>query len=145
MAANRFDPHYFDLEKPAGGGRGRPRVVLNEAGQAMVQKLASVACTDEEIALILNIEKRQLRSKWNKENYEKAKEQGFALAKLSLRRAQFEEAKKGNYGMLRWLGIQYLGQTDKKEIVDGKDKEPQELKITINPASGVKLEEEEGS
>ena len=67
------------------------------------------------------------------------------MAKLSLRRAQFEEAKKGNYGMLRWLGIQYLGQTDKKEIVDGKEKEPQELKITINPASGVKLEEEEGS
>ena len=23
MAANRFDPNYFDLEKPAGGGRGR--------------------------------------------------------------------------------------------------------------------------
>ena len=38
-----------------------------------------------------------------------------------------------------------MGQTDKKEIVDGKEKEPQELKITINPASGVKLEEEEGA
>lgn len=77
-----------------------------------VEKLASIQCTQEEIANFLEISTRTLqRDKEFCRIYKKCKESG----KMSLRRMQFKKANDGSVPMLIWLGKQYLGQTDKVE------------------------------
>lgn len=77
-----------------------------------VEKLASIQCTQEEIANFLGISTRTLqRDKEFCRIYKKGMENG----KMSLRRMQFKKANEGNVSMLIWLGKQYLGQTDKVE------------------------------
>lgn len=77
-----------------------------------VEKLASIQCTQEEIANFLDISTRTLqRDKEFCRIYKKGMENG----KMSLRRMQFKKANDGNVSMLIWLGKQYLGQTDKVE------------------------------
>lgn len=39
-----------------------------------------------------------------------------ADGRISIRRAQFQSANKGNTSMLIWLGKQYLGQKEQQEI-----------------------------
>ena len=55
--------------------------------------------------------------RWCKRTYElgfaDAYKKFSATGKTSLRRHQFDLAKKGNAAMLIWLGKQYLGQSDK--------------------------------
>ena len=58
-----------------------------------------------------------------------------AGGKTSLRRHQFELAKKGNATMLIWLGKQYLGQTDRPCVEEAdEDIDPQELARILSSA-----------
>jgi hypothetical protein len=98
---------------------GRPRKTID---YKLVWDLASIMCTQEEIAGILKVSVDTLqRSQKFSGMYKKAQE----TAKSSLRRAQWRAADKGNTGMLIWLGKQYLGQKDKSEQeITGKDGQP---------------------
>jgi len=85
---------------------GRPRFVID---METVRKLASIQCTQEEIAAFLGCSVDTLQR--NEEFcgvYKKAIESG----KSSLRRLQWKAAEKGNTSMLIWLGKQYLAQRD---------------------------------
>ena len=78
-----------------------------------VEQLGAIQCTYEEVAAVLGcsadtIARRMKRSKTFKE----ALERGQQTGKASLRRLQWEAAKKGNVTMLIWLGKNLLGQTD---------------------------------
>jgi len=73
-----------------------------------IVKLAGLFCTQAEIASIVGVSERTIRRRYQAEF-----ERGQSLAKVSLRRAQWELAKRGNAQMLRWLGIQLLGQRDR--------------------------------
>ena len=74
-----------------------------------VEKLASIQCTQEEIANILGLSVRTLqRDEEFCRLYKKGQEDG----KMSLRRTQFKIAEKGNASMAIFLGKQYLGQRD---------------------------------
>ena len=77
-----------------------------------VKKLASIMCTQEEIASFLGCDVRTLQR--NEEFcrlYKEARETG----KMSLRRMQFKLAEK-SYAMAIFLGKQYLGQRDSYEV-----------------------------
>lgn len=98
---------------------GRPKF---EIDMDAVRKLATIQCTQEEIASFLGCSVDTLqRSEEFCGVYKKALESG----KSSLRRFQWKAAEKGNTSMLIWLGKQYLGQKDQTESSD-------EIKVTVN-------------
>lgn len=78
-----------------------------------VEKLARIGCTDKEIALLAGISESTLRRRCRE-----ALSRGRASLAKSLRRKQLELARKGSVPMLIWLGKQYLGQTDRQEVVE---------------------------
>ena len=91
---------------------GRPPKVID---YNLVERLAQIQCTQEEISNVLDVSTRTLqRDKEFCRIYKKGLESG----KMSLRRFQWEEAKKGNTTMLVWLGKQYLGQKEPKDEVE---------------------------
>lgn len=98
---------------------GRPR---KEIDRITFEKLCEIQCTLTEIAGVLRVSEDTVE-RWCERTYELGFAECFkkfsAAGKTSLRRQQFELAKKGNATMLIWLGKQYLGQTDKPiEAVD---------------------------
>ena len=99
---------YMRLE-PSGGGR--PRQILNEQGKQLIEALAKIMCTDEEIAACLDTSVDTLLNKNNREAFTECKKRGAENGKASLRRTQFKLAEK-SAAMAIFLGRQYLGQTN---------------------------------
>jgi hypothetical protein len=87
---------------------GRPKIEI-DADQ--VKKLAAMQCTNVEIAAFFNCDEGTIRKRFS-DVLSKGRETG----KISLRRMQWQSAEKGNTSMLIWLGKQYLGQSDKKDL-----------------------------
>ena len=91
---------------------------VKEFSQETFEKLAKMQCTQEEICFFLNTTDKTL-SKWCKRtyglNFSEAIKKYSADGKISLRRYQFELAKK-NASMAIWLGKQYLGQKDEVQV-----------------------------
>lgn len=98
---------------------GRPK---KEIDYTAVEKLASIQCTQEEIANFLELSVRTLQ---RDEEFCRIYKKGMDNGKMSLRRTQFKLAEK-NSAMAIFLGKQYLGQ---KDIIENT--ESQESKITI--------------
>lgn len=73
-----------------------------------VKKLASIMCTQEEIASFLGCDVRTLQ---RDEEFCRIYKEGRENGKMSLRRMQFKLAEK-SYAMAIFLGKQYLGQKD---------------------------------
>ena len=88
---------------------GRPK---KELDYELIEELAMIQCTQEEIASCLKVNVSTLK---RDEKFCTIYKQGQEQGKKSLRRWQFDAAKKGNSAILIWLGKQYLGQTDKIE------------------------------
>jgi hypothetical protein len=80
------------------------------------EALAALQCTFDEIASGLGVSLSTLERR-RKENPEldEAIKRGRELGKRSIRRLQYDAAKKGNVTMLIWLGKQWLKQADKVE------------------------------
>lgn len=87
---------------------GRPPLEIDEE---MVEKLASICCTMNEMASILECSVDTLERR-----FADIIEKGRSKGKSSLRRKQYEVAMGGNPTMLIWLGKQQLGQTDKRSV-----------------------------
>lgn len=89
---------------------GRPKFQID---YEEVTKLASIMCTQEEIASILgcSVDTLQRDEKFCG-LYLKAMQTG----KSSLRRSQWKSAQDGNVVMQIWLGKNYLDQSDRKEV-----------------------------
>ena len=73
-----------------------------------VKKLASIMCTQDEIASCLGCDVRTLQ---RDEEFCRLYKEGRENGKMSLRRMQFKLAEK-SYAMAIFLGKQYLGQKD---------------------------------
>ena len=71
--------------------------------------LASLGCTESEIATLTRTTKEKLHDKGN------LIAEGRARLKHSLRRAQIKFALRGNPSLLIWLGKTYLGQSDQQQ------------------------------
>ena len=87
---------------------GRPKI---EIDSDQVRKLAAMQCTNVEIAAFFDCDEGTIRKRFS-DILSKGREGG----KISLRRMQWQSAEKGNTSMLIWLGKQYLGQSDKKDL-----------------------------
>jgi len=85
----------------------RPKAQLD---MKMVENLAAIGCTQDEIATIVGVSLPTLRK-----HARAAIDSGHEKMRVSLRRWQYEKAKDGNVTMLIWLGKQYLGQSDRHE------------------------------
>jgi len=85
----------------------RPRKVIDPK---QVEGLASIGCTLDEMALVLDCSKSVLSRRFSN-----AIKKGKAKMQSSLRRLQYDAARNGNVTMMIWLGKQYLGQRDKFE------------------------------
>ena len=84
----------------------------------LVEKLASIQCTQEEIANFLGLSVRTLQ---RDEEFCHIYKKGMENGKMSLRRIQFRIAEKGNAAMAIFLGKQYLGQKDIVETDNSKE------------------------
>lgn len=95
-------------EQPKNKG-GRPKFVID---YKTVEKLASIMCTQEEIASYLGCDVRTLQ---RDSEFCRVYKKGLDGGRMSLRRKQFQMSDT-NATMAIWLGKQYLGQTDKQEV-----------------------------
>ena len=103
-------PPHFDSngDGPHTNGHGRPRVKVN---LTKLRQAAAEYATFEEIAAELGVSIATLQRHFADEI-----EAGWRRAKLSLRRAQFKAALRGNVVMQIWLGKQHLGQIDQSKV-----------------------------
>lgn len=84
---------------------GRPKFKID---YELVESLASIMCTQEEIANILGCERTTFH---RDEKFGEIYKRGLDNARSSLRRNQFKLSE-NNPTMAIWLGKQYLGQKD---------------------------------
>ena len=96
---------------------GRPRI---EIKQEDFEKLCAMQCTLIEIAGFFDCCEDTIEN-WCRRTYGETFSDVYkkkcAKGKISIRRNQFKAADAGNASMLIWLGKQYLGQSDKQEVV----------------------------
>ena len=86
----------------------------------MIERLASIMCSYEEIAMVLNTSVDNL-----KKRYTDIIERGRAEGKMGIRRAQYSKATKDkDVRMLIFLGKQYLGQQDSPSETENNDPLP---------------------
>lgn len=118
-------------------GRGRPKKVLNGTGAKVIEALAQVMCTEEEIAACLGVSVETLKTKNNKEIFSECFKKGRDVGKMSLRRAQFRIAQ-ANPTMAIWLGKQYLGQMEKPSSEEDNEfnDTPATIEVIVEDASG---------
>lgn len=92
---------------------------LKEINQKQFEKLCELQCTKDEICAMFECQDDTLE-RWCKRTYKKGFSEVFKekrqLGKMSLRRSQMKMAET-NPTMAIWLGKQYLGQRDNKDIV----------------------------
>lgn len=88
---------------------GRPKKIP-ELTEQQIQELASIGCTDEEIARLAGLGETTLQTRFGA-----LLKQGRAQLRENLRKAQVKRALGGSDTMLIWLGKQYLGQSDKTQ------------------------------
>lgn len=91
-------------KKGKGGGAGRPRLVIDKD---LLEQLAKIQCTMEEIAAVLGCSVDTLERNFA-DTIKKGKDEG----KASLRRLQWKGAQDGKPAMLIWLGKQVLAQKE---------------------------------
>lgn len=87
---------------------------LTKIDGEQVEKLAMLGCRVDEIAVVLGGSETTL---WRR--FGSLIKRGHANQKMSLRKLQFDAAKKGNPALLIWLGKQYLGQKDSPIEIEG--------------------------
>lgn len=111
MKSDKDKNPFFDAEETG----GRPRMLLNERGTAVVKRMAEIMCTNEEIADVLGVGVDLITNDNNNAVFQAAKREGQVKGKMSLRRKQFALAEK-NANMAIFLGKNYLDQKDKQEV-----------------------------
>lgn len=108
---------------------------LKEIDKKQFENLCGLQCTKEEICAFFELTDKTLES-WCKRTYNKGFSEVFrekrGMGKISLRRAQFELAKK-NATMAIWLGKQFLNQRDQVQV---------EIKNENNLLDAIKSTEE---
>lgn len=124
-------------EKRTEAKRGRPEIKVDWPA---VDKLLQIQCTGEEIAAILGIAYSTLERKCktdNRMNFADYSREKRAAGLPSLRRRQWTKAMEGDTQMLKWLGANYLDQTDKKQTdhksSDGSMSPPEQIEIVAAP------------
>ena len=96
---------------------GRPK---KEIDWKLVENLASIMCTQSEIASVIGVDIKTLKAR---DEFLPTLEKGLEKGKASLRRTQFKLAER-NASMAIFLGKQYLGQKDTTSLNREYDNTP---------------------
>ena len=91
----------------------RPKIEIN---LEELEKLARLQCTYAEIAAFFDCSIDTIKRRMKDEEFCTTYKKGLEEGKASLRRMQWKAAQGGNATMLIWLGKQYLGQSDKRDL-----------------------------
>lgn len=114
---------------------GRPKIEWSTEQWEQFEKLCSIQCTQEEICDVMGVTDKTI-TRLVKDHYKDSFSEIYKIksadGKASLRRIQFDIAKKGNAGMAIFLGKNYLGQSDKQEYTEVGDRE---IKINVSAAT----------
>jgi len=117
----------------------RPRLEVTPQMLMAVREIAKKQCPDEEIAAYLGISYSTFkRRKVENPELADAIEVGRDSGKQTLREKQWDMAIGGNIIMAIFLGKQYLGQSDKTDLM-GRDGKPFEFTIAINAGNGDRM------
>jgi len=103
-----------------------------------VDRLCHIQCTGPEIAAVLDLDRSTLEKRCKKDhrvNLSAYIKEKSSQGRMSLRRWQFEAARKGNPALLIWLGKQYLEQSDKHEV----DSRQTTVEISLTPEDVRKI------
>lgn len=117
-------------------GTGRPEKTIN---WQLFEELCAIHCTQGEIANILHVHPDTLRDKAVKhydEPYSTVYNRYMAPGKMSLRRIQFNLAKK-SAAMAIWLGKHWLEQKDDMTIVTATPEAQQQLNELVTKLSSL--------
>lgn len=93
---------------------GRPK---KEISVEDLERLCAMQCADEEIAAWFTCSTKTIQRIRKQEPYKTVFENGSAMGRVSIKRAQYQAALKGNVSMLIWLGKVILGQ---KEVIQNQ-------------------------
>jgi hypothetical protein len=97
-----------------GGAREGSGPKPKEIDLGELEKLAKLQCTDQEIAAFFGVSTRTIENRRKEDEvFRDTIDRGRQTGLISLRRAQFGAALKGNPTMLVWMGKQLLNQKDK--------------------------------
>jgi len=91
--------------------RGRPKIILTGEQLDTMDKLASIHCTNEEIADVIGVSSDTLAR-----NYAERLQKMRSTGKMSLRRHMWLKAQEGNVVMQIWLSKNLLGFKDRHEL-----------------------------
>jgi len=106
-----------------------------KADPQIVEGLAAIGCTTEEMASVLRINRATLyRDIEKSETLRSAIERGRDAFKVEIRQCQRKRMQEGDTAMLIWLGKQYLGQRDYQRI--------ESLVATVEAPGGQKIQVE---
>ena len=128
--ASEMDADSLDVERVLRESRdsrrmGRPKWELTDERLRVIEIVAEMHATEEEIARALGVSvdtiSRRLKEKLGC-TFEEILKKRREIGAISLRRWQWEAAKAGNIPMLIWLGKQYLGQRDRQDVSYSKEK-----------------------
>lgn len=120
---------------PPSKGPGRPRLEINAA---QVERLASIFCTNDEIAAVMDCDTRTIER-----NFAASLKKGRERGRASLRRMQFATARKGSAAMLIFLGKNNLGQSDEPIAVDPN--EPKQRGLLVRSSGAGKRSDDESN
>lgn len=121
----RLSPYLLANEERYRHGKDK-RVIDLES----INGLARIGATINEIATVLGVsDSWVIKERDSNPAFSLALEQGYAIMRTSLRRAQIDLALSGSAPLLIWLGKQYLGQSDKHEQTTKTD-----ISITVSRA-----------
>lgn len=103
--------------------KGQIRQKRDKIDKEQFETLCGMQCIEQEILAVLKISDKTLNT-WCNETYGKNFSEVFAekrqLGKTSLRRMQWESARKGNVTMQIWLGKNILEQRENIEVDNTK-------------------------
>jgi hypothetical protein len=95
-----------------GGKRPRAGRKAVKIDLAELEKLASLQCTDEEIACFFGVSARTIERRKKKPAFAEAMERGRAKGRMSVRRSLFSQAGNGNIAATIFLAKNLLGYKD---------------------------------
>jgi hypothetical protein len=96
---------------PGGARRGSGRKSI-EIDFEQLEKLASLQCTDRELAAFFRCTTRTIENRRKDPAFKEALDRGRAMGQISVRRAQMRLLEGGSAAMAIWLGKILLGQRD---------------------------------
>ncbi len=110
------------------GKQGRPKYKITDDGIRLLEHLASLNATREEIYAAMGVDESVLNNNLNKSIFQETYNKGKQKFLLNIREAQSRLVRKDNSSMAIFLGKNYLGQTDSSQI-QITEKPPEDMDV----------------